>query len=123
MFINFVHQFIDKNNDTSPDGVEAFLSTSSNQIILGMLSHIQKSNVSSDAKSKVKSTVASVFHRQIGDLVNTLDATRGSFIRCIKPNAAMAVGVFDNQYVVDQLRCQGIMPRGREFGEAVLGVL
>jgi myosin heavy subunit len=74
-----------------------------------MLSHIQKSNVSSDAKSKVKSTVASVFHRQIGDLVNTLDATRGSFIRCIKPNAAMAVGVFDNQYVVDQLRCQGIM--------------
>ena len=41
--------------------------------------------------------------------MNTLDATRGSFIRCIKPNAAMAVGVFDNQYVVDQLRCQGIM--------------
>jgi myosin heavy subunit len=38
-----VHQFIDKNNDTSPDGVEAFLSTSSNPIILEMLSHIQKS--------------------------------------------------------------------------------
>ena len=43
------------------------------------------------------------------ELVETLDATRCNFIRCIKANAFMRVGKFDPRYVVGQLRCQCIM--------------
>ena len=47
------------------------------------------------------------------ELVETLDATRCNFIRCIKSNAFMRVGMFDPRYAVGQLRCQGIMQRSQ----------
>ena len=37
--------------------------------------------------------------------VAELNSTRCNFIRCIKPNYQMEVGVFDVQYSVLQLRC------------------
>jgi myosin-6 len=43
------------------------------------------------------------------DLVDTFDATRCNFIRCIKLKALMRVGIFDPRSVVVQLHCQGIM--------------
>ncbi|CAM9951632.1 unnamed protein product, partial [Laminaria digitata] len=43
------------------------------------------------------------------DLNVTLLGTTCNFARCIKPNAAMECGVYDNKYVVEQLQCLGIL--------------
>ncbi|CAM9301743.1 unnamed protein product, partial [Scytosiphon promiscuus] len=57
----------------------------------------------------VKPTVAKSFLASMRDLNETLLGTTCNFARCIKPNAAMKCGVYDNKYVVEQLQCLGIL--------------
>lgn len=64
---------------------------------------------SSRTKKKSPNTVASVFAYQMNQLCDVLDATSCSFIRCIKPNKNMVVGVFEPRYVVEQLRSLGVI--------------
>jgi len=59
-------------------------------------------------KAKQKG-LAIKFGNQIAQLTGVLDACNCSFIRCVKPNAGMTVGVFDPHYVVEQLRSLGII--------------
>lgn len=54
-------------------------------------------------------TVAGSFVRSMHGLSKTLATTKCSFIRCIKPNATMTPGRFELPYVVDQLRCLGVV--------------
>eukprot|EP00904_Undaria_pinnatifida_P011109 jgi/Undpi1/7128/HiC_scaffold_22.g09602.m1 len=54
-------------------------------------------------------TVAGNFMASMQDLSTTLAATTCGFVRCIKPNAAMDFGIFDSHYVVEQLRCLGVL--------------
>ena len=49
------------------------------------------------------------FGESISKLSEVLEECNCSFVRCIKPNGAMAVGVFNEAYVVDQLRALGIV--------------
>jgi hypothetical protein len=42
-------------------------------------------------------------------LTKELGATKCNFIRCIKPNPQMSFGTMDRGYVVEQLRCLGIL--------------
>ncbi|TMW58718.1 hypothetical protein Poli38472_010277 [Pythium oligandrum] len=99
--------FIDKNNDTIPQDMSNLFTGSSNNVILSLFKDTE-AEVKPGKKRTLKS-VAAKFSRQMQELVDTLDATRCNFIRCIKPNALMRVGMFDPRYVVGQLRCQGIM--------------
>ena len=56
-----------------------------------------------------KPTVATLFSKSIQNLTNKLQSTNCSFIRCIKPNAAMNPGEFDRKYVLDQMRALGLV--------------
>ncbi|KAI9918070.1 hypothetical protein PsorP6_012811 [Peronosclerospora sorghi] len=56
-----------------------------------------------------KQIVSAKFCDQMHELTDTLNATRCNFIRCIKPNPTMSPGIFDHGYVVDQLRCSGML--------------
>ena len=58
---------------------------------------------------KVFSSVGLTFVKQMSALVAELDSTRCNFVRCIKPNPAMAAGVFDAPYTVTQLRHTGML--------------
>eukprot|EP00903_Cladosiphon_okamuranus_P006316 g6191.t2 len=60
-------------------------------------------------KALLKPTVAKAYLGSQQDLKATLLSTTCNFIRCIKPNAAMEYGVFDDRYVVGQLQCLGIL--------------
>ena len=54
-------------------------------------------------------TVSSTFVRQMAALCSHLQATNCTFIRCIKPNASMAPGLFEHKFVMDQVRVLGII--------------
>lgn len=58
-------------------------------------------------------TVSSGFTAQLKDLVAMLDATGLHFVRCIKPNAALAPGQLSTDLVLPQLRCCGVLEVAR----------
>uniref|UniRef100_K3X8E6 Myosin motor domain-containing protein n=1 Tax=Globisporangium ultimum (strain ATCC 200006 / CBS 805.95 / DAOM BR144) TaxID=431595 RepID=K3X8E6_GLOUD len=98
--------FMDKNNDSIPQDMSSLFLGSTNPLAVAFF---QGAEEEKPGKKKVLKSVAAKFSKQMQELVDTLDATRCNFIRCIKPNALMRVGMFDPRYVVGQLRCQGIM--------------
>lgn len=111
--------FIEKNVDRVPDEVSQVLASSTSAIldeIFGELSSqttAQKAAKAGRALAKVTTTITGRFHSSIDDLISTLDATRASFIRCIKPNSRMerkgsSADWFNTQYVIPQLRSLSI---------------
>lgn len=109
-----IGNFIDKNNDTIPRDLEDFVMSSNSSLIKDMFSlkmdiETMDAPASNGSQQRNKVTVSAKFCDQMKDLVETLNATRCNFIRCIKPNPTMAPGIFDHGYVVDQLRCTGML--------------
>ncbi|GLE06357.1 hypothetical protein PINS_up015604 [Pythium insidiosum] len=110
-----IGNFIDKNNDTIPKDLEDFVTSSSSFIVKEIYSsqvndESNNSDMSGPSSSQLrKPSVSAKFCAQMQDLVDTLNATRCNFIRCIKPNPTMTPGSFDHGYVVDQLRCTGML--------------
>ncbi|CAK4167413.1 unnamed protein product [Aphanomyces euteiches] len=101
-----VGNFIDKNNDTIPKDLEDLVLSSTSVL----MAQIYKSGIDDVGVSAFKKPSVSLkFCDQMQALVDTLNATRCNFIRCVKPNPTMTLGQFDNGYVVDQLRCTGML--------------
>lgn len=53
--------------------------------------------------------VFSCYQEQLGGLMGTLNSTKPNFVRCIIPNYEKKAGKIDNQLVLDQLRCNGVL--------------
>lgn len=43
--------------------------------------------------------------QQLQSLLETLNATEPHYVRCIKPNNALKPGIFENNNILQQLRC------------------
>jgi hypothetical protein len=43
--------------------------------------------------------------QQLQSLMETLNTTEPHYIRCVKPNAVLKPGIFENYNVLNQLRC------------------
>jgi myosin-5 len=54
-------------------------------------------------------TVGSHFRDQVWDLRKKIDGTAPHYVRCIKPNATLIRGWFDEDMVAHQLRCGGVL--------------
>ncbi|KAJ9533759.1 hypothetical protein QJQ45_026789 [Haematococcus lacustris] len=64
----------------------------------------------SAVKSSFKfDSVGSQFKRQLADLMAALNAMQPHYVRCIKPNPSSRPGMFDANYVLQQLKCGGVM--------------
>lgn len=111
--------FIHKNNDQLPDRAEAFLSASSNASVSWGRSDAGDGNNTKAGRGgqrrpqrRKQQSIVSKFSVQIKELVQTLEATKCSFIRCVKPNVQMKREAnqpwFDRSLVVSQLRCLSI---------------
>ncbi|KAL0392637.1 UNVERIFIED_CONTAM: Myosin-8 [Sesamum radiatum] len=47
--------------------------------------------------------------QQLQTLLETLNATKPHYVRCVKPNNLLKPGIFENSNVLQQLRCGGVM--------------
>ena len=54
-------------------------------------------------------TLSRQFRAQLEDLMVTLRATTPHYVKCIKPNHKGTAGQFESPFVMQQLRCNGIM--------------
>lgn len=109
-----VGNFTQKNLDRLPKDAQAVLGQSESNFVIDMLvASTAASTAPRSGTLKRQQTIASNFSRQIESLVDDLNATQCSFVRCIKPNLSLSRDHqdgkwFDDRYVLDQLRCLGI---------------
>lgn len=61
------------------------------------------------AADSQKLSVATKFKGQLFQLMHRLESTTPHFIRCIKPNKLQLPGVYEQQLVLQQLRCCGVL--------------
>lgn len=89
--------FLDKNRDAISDDIINLVKSSKNKHIAGLV--IEKN----------KSTSASLFKSQLGDLVGMLAKTQSHYVRCIKSNMAQIPFKFDDEMVRIQLSYSGML--------------
>ncbi|KAG0563594.1 hypothetical protein KC19_8G043800 [Ceratodon purpureus] len=56
-----------------------------------------------------KQSVAAKFKGQLNKLMQRLEGTEPHFIRCIKPNTSQLPNIFEQELVLQQLRCCGVL--------------
>eukprot|EP00924_Labyrinthula_sp_SR-Ha-C_P006544 snap_masked-scaffold_38-processed-gene-1.33-mRNA-1 protein AED:0.23 eAED:0.24 QI:0/-1/0/1/-1/1/1/0/1501 len=99
--------FLLKNNDSLPKACDELFFSSTKELTKAIWDATSAGKAKKKKKSKNKSIV-SEFKNQIQNLMNDLNSTTCSFIRCIKPNATMyrqdKDDWFDQLYVTMQLR-------------------
>ncbi|XP_010526481.1 PREDICTED: myosin-14 isoform X1 [Tarenaya hassleriana] len=98
-------QFLDKNKDYVVAEHQALLSASRCTFVAGLFPLLAED---SNKQSKF-SSIGSRFKQQLVSLLETLSSTEPHYIRCVKPNNLLKPSIFENQNVLQQLRCGGVM--------------
>ncbi len=96
---------LDKNRDTLPKHFVPLLLASEDKLIASVF----VGENDDAAESQTRSTVGSVFKKQLADLMQQLSTTHCSYIRCLKPNAEKAPQSFVGPLVAEQLRYSGML--------------
>ena len=103
-----VQSFVEKNRDRLPNEICALAATSDAPFIASLFADVDEEVVTSQQKRSQR-YVASSFAESLGKLTQLLDATRQSFVRCVKPNDVAKAAAFDGVVVLEQLRCMGML--------------
>ncbi|KAF1866956.1 hypothetical protein Lal_00018342 [Lupinus albus] len=106
--------FLEKNRDPLPsDSIQLLSSCTCEllQLFSKTLNHSQKQSNSFHAGSldSKKQSVGTKFKGQLFKLMNQLESTTPHFIRCIKPNTKQLPGIYDEDLVLQQLKCCGVL--------------
>ncbi|GLU08795.1 hypothetical protein SLE2022_256840 [Rubroshorea leprosula] len=97
--------FLDKNKDYVVAEHQALLNASRCSFLSSLFPPLPKES----AKSSKFSSIGSRFKQQLQSLLETLSATDPHYIRCVKPNNALKPVIFENNNVLHQLCCGGVM--------------
>jgi myosin-6 len=108
--------FIDKNNDALHESLEMLMLESQDAFIKSLFE--QPSGVRSPPDSRKNQgsskklalvSIASKFRSQLATLLEKLNLTGASFVRCLKPNLKNAPHLFMGAEILSQLHCAGLM--------------
>ncbi|KAM5553425.1 myosin-6-like [Rosa sericea] len=97
--------FIDKNKDYVVAEHQALLSASECSFVSGLFPPLPEES----AKSSKFSSIGSQFKQQLQSLLETLSSIEPHYIRCVKPNNQLKPAIFENNNVLQQLSCGGVM--------------
>ncbi|XP_052210174.1 myosin-15 isoform X2 [Diospyros lotus] len=98
--------FLDKNRDYVVVEHCILLSSSKCPFVAGLFPSLP---LESSRSSYKFSSVASRFKQQLQALMETLNSTEPHYIRCVKPNSLNQPQKFENQSILHQLRCGGVL--------------
>lgn len=100
--------FLQKNRDAFFPHLAASLACSSSDFVRGLCpAPAPAEALRANGTGVSFGTVASGFASSLTALINELRATRASFVRCVKPNASLTPGNFDERLALQQLRTCG----------------
>ncbi|CAI0448334.1 unnamed protein product [Linum tenue] len=98
--------FLEKNRDYVVVEHCSLLSSSKCAFVAGLYSSAPEESSRSSYKF---SSVATRFKQQLQALMETLNSTEPHYIRCVKPNSLNRPQKFENQSILHQLRCGGVL--------------
>ncbi|XP_047960777.1 myosin-11-like [Salvia hispanica] len=97
--------FLDKNKDYVVPEHQDLLGASKCPFVAGLFPPIAEES----SKSAKFSSIGSRFKLQLQQLMETLSATEPHYVRCVKPNNLLKPAIFENQNILQQLRCGGVL--------------
>ncbi|KAA3480515.1 myosin-6-like isoform X1 [Gossypium australe] len=97
--------FLDKNKDYVVPEHQALLAASKCSFVSSLFPPLPEES----SKSSKFSSIGSGFKLQLQSLLETLSSTEPHYVRCVKPNNALKPAIFENNNVLQQLRCGGVM--------------
>ncbi|KVI08151.1 Dil domain-containing protein, partial [Cynara cardunculus var. scolymus] len=97
--------FLDKNKDYVIAEQQALLSASKCSFVSGLFPPAAEES----SKTSKFSSIGTRFKQQLQALLETLSHTEPHYMRCVKPNNLLKPGIFENQNILQQLRCGGVM--------------
>ncbi|MED6168755.1 hypothetical protein PIB30_014444 [Stylosanthes scabra] len=105
--------FLEKNRDPLPSGSIQLLSSCSCEL-LQSFSHVldqsqQTNSTHLGAMESKRQSVGTKFKGQLFRLMHQMESTTPHFIRCIKPNSKQVPGIYDEDLVLQQLKCCGVL--------------
>ncbi|TMW99351.1 hypothetical protein EJD97_002686 [Solanum chilense] len=98
-------QFLDKNKDYIVPEHQDLLCGSKCSFVAGLFPSLGEET----SKSTKFSSIGSRFKLQLQQLMETLNATEPHYIRCVKPNNLLKPAIFENENIMRQLRCGGVL--------------
>merc|ERR1712142_314292 len=102
-----------KNKDPLNPSVVELLQKSKTDLIQTCFPASPPEDKNAGGKKKKKGgsmqTVGAVYKQQLNSLMTTLRSTKPSFVRCIVPNEIKTPAVVDNNLILHQLRCNGVL--------------
>ncbi|KAL3622382.1 hypothetical protein CASFOL_033793 [Castilleja foliolosa] len=98
-------QFLDKNKDYVIAEHQSLLTGSK----CSFVAHLFPQLAEEASKQSKFSSIGTRFKQQLQSLMETLSTTEPHYIRCVKPNAVLKPGIFENFNVLNQLRCGGVL--------------
>lgn len=96
--------FLDKNKDYVVAEFQALLNDSKCSFVANLFPPLEDSS-----KQSKFSSIGTRFKQQLQSLMETLSTTEPHYIRCVKPNTVLKPGIFENDNVLNQLRCGGVL--------------
>ncbi|XP_071718408.1 myosin-14-like [Rutidosis leptorrhynchoides] len=97
--------FLDKNKDYVVAEHQALMNASKCFFVSSLFP--PQSQDSSKASKFI--SIGSQFKQQLNSLLETLSHTEPHYVRCVKPNNLLKPAIFENQNILQQLRCGGVM--------------
>ncbi|WZY81644.1 hypothetical protein YC2023_028028 [Brassica napus] len=99
--------FLDKNKDYVVAEHQALLDASKCSFVANLFPPLPE-----DASKQSKfSSIGTRFKQQLQALMETLNTTEPHYIRCVKPNTVLKPSIFENDTVLNQLRCGVSKPK------------
>ncbi|GAV72973.1 Myosin_head domain-containing protein/IQ domain-containing protein/DIL domain-containing protein/Myosin_N domain-containing protein [Cephalotus follicularis] len=98
-------QFLDKNKDYVVAEHQDLLTASKCPFVTGLFPPLPEES----SKSSKFSSIGSRFKLQLQSLMETLNSTEPHYIRCVKPNNVLKPSIFENNNIIQQLRCGGVL--------------
>lgn len=97
--------FLDKNKDYVVAEHQELLNASKCSFVASLFPPLPEES----SKSSKFSSIGTRFKQQLQSLMETLSSTEPHYIRCVKPNNILKPAIFENQNVIQQLRCGGVL--------------
>ncbi|KAJ9563359.1 hypothetical protein OSB04_008519 [Centaurea solstitialis] len=107
--------FLDKNKDYVIAEHQALLDASKCPFVANLFPSLaeetSKQSKFSSIGTRFKANTHPTFklQQQLQSLMETLSTTEPHYIRCVKPNTVLKPGIFENDNVLNQLRCGGVL--------------
>uniref|UniRef100_UPI003AAC632C myosin-1-like n=1 Tax=Centroberyx gerrardi TaxID=166262 RepID=UPI003AAC632C len=105
--------WLDKNKDPLNETVVQLFQKASLKLLAFLYSSLVESSGTAKKAAKKKGssfqTVSALFRENLGKLMTNLRSTHPHFVRCLIPNETKTPGAMENQLVIHQLRCNGVL--------------